>query len=292
LDLFVFVPQTMLLFLIFSRLLVMATGEIFSPMYQRAMGRLSHLMDLSIIPPIRSIVDVGANTGDWSVMINSYFPNAQIFMIEGNPLLFRHLNKTGFPFTFSLIGDSPRPVKFHTHRTFHTGGSIFREKGYDTQDQTRITVMERSLERLDDVLVEKGIKEVDFLKMDIQGAEFLALQGAIKTLEKVTYLTLEVSIHQYNPGAAQFTDIDLFLQKCGFRLYDIIDLRHAPTYEPQIHSLVQADFIWAKANSAVFTSAIYPAPPNSVYTSHLRRIESMKGKQQQKRKRGKKGNGR
>jgi FkbM family methyltransferase len=272
---------------LFLRLLLLAlysisiTGEKFSEMYQASIENLAHLVGQSIIPPIRRIVDVGANTGDWSRLVNSYFPEAQIFMIEGNRRLVSELSQTGFPFTFALIGDRPRPVQFHSHLLHHTGGSIFREQGYDHMNPTKLTVSNGTLERLDDVLERNGIQEVDFLKMDIQGAEFLALHGATETLKKATYVTLEVSIHQYNPGAAQFTDINIFLEKRGYRLYDIIDLRPIKAYEPMIRTLVQADFIWAKADSPIFTSSIYAAPPESVFD--CRRI-GKRGKGAKKRK--------
>ncbi len=141
--------------------------------------------------------------------------------------------------------------------------------------QSRISVRTLNMDTLDNILKERKITKVDFLKMDIQGAEFIALQGAIETLKQVTYLTLETAFHQYNRGGAPFTDINLFLEEMGFRLYDIVDIRPAPLYpKTKLHGLVQADFLWIKADSKAFTGSIYPPPPPSEYECHRKKSQN------------------
>lgn len=243
--------------------------ETFTNMYQKSIQRLSTLISSSYADPIASIVDCGANTGDWTKMIQKYFPQSSIFMIEGNPKLESMLSQVGVPYVISLVGDRRnQTVQFHTHRKYHTGGSVYREQLYSTMKSSDIVIESYQSRRIDDLLAAQNITKVDFLKLDIQGSEFNALRGAIETLKSVTYVTLEISVHQYNPGAVQFSDINIFLEKRGFRLYDVIDLRYGMLYPPNIQGLIQIDYLWAKASSKIFQSTVYPEPPRAVYGCH------------------------
>ena len=51
----------------------------------------------------------------------------------------------------------------------------------------------------------------------------MILAGAIETLKKATFVQLEVSVIQYNKGAACWHEIDAFLRKNGFYFYDSND---------------------------------------------------------------------
>ena len=59
---------------------------------------------------------------------------------------------------------------------------------------------------IDKILEEKGIEHVDFLKIDVQGAELLVLDGAKKTLQNTEFILLEVSsISTRNPESNSFS---------------------------------------------------------------------------------------
>ena len=45
---------------------------------------------------------------------------------------------------------------------------------------------------IDNILKENNIKEADVLKMDIEGAEVLALKGATETLKKLRKIIVEI----------------------------------------------------------------------------------------------------
>mmetsp|Transcript_10897 Transcript_10897/g.11315 ORF Transcript_10897/g.11315 Transcript_10897/m.11315 type:complete len:269 (+) Transcript_10897:98-904(+) len=245
-------------------------SEKFSDRFINSFISLSKLINEGVIENIQSIVDVGANTGDWSRLIHGIFPNSSIFMIEGNTDLEKSLKATGFPYYISLVGDSHRTVTFHRHKTFHTGSSIFREEQYDKFDQSKIIVETRELNRIDDILKKNNVQKVDLFKLDIQGAEFLALLGAVETLKKATYVVLESSIHQYNRGSVQFTDINILLEHHGFRLYDIVDKRKTRIYPGiDFEGTIQADFLWIKSDSKAWTSSMYSKPPPSKYRCEL-----------------------
>lgn len=67
--------------------------------------------------------------------------------------------------------------------------------------------------RLDDI---DGLPPIDFLKMDIQGAELLALEGGTRTLGSCVAIQLEVSFAPLYEGQPSFGAIDVWMRKNGF----------------------------------------------------------------------------
>lgn len=74
-----------------------------------------------------------------------------------------------------------------------------------------------TLTTLDTICRRDGIRP-DALKLDIQGAELAALQGADAILEHVLAIELEVAFQETYVGQPLFADIDNFLRARGFSL--------------------------------------------------------------------------
>ena len=70
------------------------------------------------------------------------------------------------------------------------------------------------------------IPYVDFMKLDIEGAELAALKGAKKLLqESIIGVTCEIAFDQLLENGPIFNEIDAYLKSFGFRLFDIGLLR-------------------------------------------------------------------
>jgi FkbM family methyltransferase len=75
-----------------------------------------------------------------------------------------------------------------------------------------------SLRTIDELLEEQDIHQVDFIKMDIEGSEFDALQGAKMTLQK------------YQPSILIELN-DEALRRCGSSSRDVVKLLHEMNYQ-------------------------------------------------------------
>lgn len=111
---------------------------------------------------------------------------------------------------------------------------------------TLATVSTQAVEtrRLDSVLPE-GV--VDFLKLDVQGAELMVLKSARKTLETTAVVHCEVEFSPIYTGQPLYPDIQQFLNECGFDLIDFIGpARYHYVAEEGVDS-PQDRLIWADA---------------------------------------------
>jgi hypothetical protein len=69
------------------------------------------------------------------------------------------------------------------------------------------------------------IDNPDFIKIDIQGSELLALNGASQTLNDCLGLELEVEFSELYKGQSCFGDVDSYLKNLNFELIDFVNLR-------------------------------------------------------------------
>jgi FkbM family methyltransferase len=74
---------------------------------------------------------------------------------------------------------------------------------------------------LDEALISNGIHDVDFIKLDTQGSELFILEGGLRTLSTCFGLEIEVEFCPVYQGQPLFCDVDHFLRKQGFVLFDL-----------------------------------------------------------------------
>lgn len=111
---------------------------------------------------------------------------------------------------------------------------------------------------LDDILADLGLlDQIDFIKLDIQGAERVALQGATEALKRATFVTAELSTVAFNSaGSACYYEVDALVRANGYFMHDIIELHRG--LPQNFHGIGQFDVIWIRP-----TSSRLPAPAQS-----------------------------
>lgn len=88
-----------------------------------------------------------------------------------------------------------------------------------------VTVAEKeiSVRTLASVLSERGIRTIDFMKLDAEGAEFDILNGSVDYVRDASLLGLlsEIRFHEEINGSPVFSTLDIFLRDLGLRLYGL-----------------------------------------------------------------------
>ena len=108
-------------------------------------------------------------------------------------------------FNIASNGESSSLLEMDKHLFHHPHISIIGQKIVRTR-------------RIDNFIREENINSdlFDFVNIDIQGAELLALRGMPNFLEKARYIYSEVNISEIYNGCAKIEEIDEYLSRFGF----------------------------------------------------------------------------
>jgi len=182
-------------------------------------------------------IDVGAHFGETNHIIRSIYPDKRIVSFEANPECEHILKQQNIEYIICLLGKENKDVSFYINpdnRT-STGCSIYKEESHFFQNAEK---MQLQMYRLDEIV--PVYAKLDFLKMDVQGAEIDVLMGATKLLHTIKYIFLEVSFVKCNKDAPLFDEVFMYLYKQGYKIIDVCE----PTYIENV--LVQTNFLFAK----------------------------------------------
>ncbi len=129
-------------------------------------------------------IDIGANIGYISMLASR--SGGSVLAFEPHPILYKRLlrnidinslaNINAHNFALS---DEAGEAELYSPRDGHHGGTSLQNQGWE-DDADAFTVPTK---RLDDVLPE-SVRSVEFMKIDVEGAELLAIKGAEKTISK------------------------------------------------------------------------------------------------------------
>lgn len=147
----------------------------------------------------RSVIDVGANVGQFGFALKSFFPHIAVYSFEPNPEPYAMLadNATRFSgwatFPFGLA-QTAGTREFFFVKGKSAQGSVFAENATMNLIDASRQAIDVRLEHLTDAALEAyGIPaEIDLVKVDVEGAEF----DVLESLDRIRwrYLYLELSL--------------------------------------------------------------------------------------------------
>lgn len=140
-------------------------------------GELSVIKKISKFNP-KVIIDGGANVGNYSLIVNQFNPDCSIYAFEPVSSTYNELceridvYKNIKPIHKGLY--SAKCSKEINLFESNTHSSLIDIKGLSNQPTSKDTI---ELIKGDDFLKESGIEKIDFLKLDLEGAEYEAILG-------------------------------------------------------------------------------------------------------------------
>ena len=182
-----------------------------------------------VIPdiPTVNVVDIGAMS--WGAGEEPYAPllrldKAKVIGFEPNKEeceKLRGLHSKTHEFYPYFIGDGGAAIYHETN--FAMTGSLYPPNTKLLQqfhNLHELTVLQKrhpvETRRLDDI---EEIADVDFIKIDVQGAEVDVFRGAPKTLAKAALIQTEVEFVELYEGQPLFADVDRVLRGAGYQFH-------------------------------------------------------------------------
>jgi FkbM family methyltransferase len=196
----------------------------------------------------RTVLDVGANRGQFAVFAARRFPGATLFCFEPLPgareQLVRAI-KTPSRLRLSdvALGASTEAAEFHVSSADDSSSlpPISRRQSEafpGTGERTTVTVQVR---RLDEMLTAPELNTPVLLKLDVQGAELAVLEGAELLLPSIDAVLVEVSFVELYAGQPLADAVWAKLRESGFSCRGAWSMTYGPKRE-----CLQGDFLFAR----------------------------------------------
>jgi FkbM family methyltransferase len=178
-----------------------------------------------VLRPGMTFVDVGANMGLYSLFAaKKVTAQGRVLAIEPSSreyeILSRNIKRNHLANIRALniaASDRQGAAELLVAPLKNAGHNTLGEFGYGTALERKERV---PTERLDDIVRQEGLERVDVIKMDVEGAEMLALRGAADTLRRFQpLLLLEVSDRTLQHQGSSSRKLLNFLAAEGYQLY-------------------------------------------------------------------------
>tara|TARA_R100001143_G_C3358323_1_gene133933 strand:+ start:1621 stop:2394 length:774 start_codon:yes stop_codon:yes gene_type:complete len=181
--------------------------------------------------PFSTIIDVGANKGQFVQKIFSFFPNADIYCFE--PLNEPFIKLTEWANTqrcniraFNLaIGDEDKDVEIYLHKAHTPSSSLLTTTTLNEshfpiiKEQKKITVQQKTLDHAfeDENINISDLPRDILIKLDVQGYEEHVIAGGQRVFSQASACILEINLDALYKGQAEFKVIVDMMTNLGYR---------------------------------------------------------------------------
>jgi FkbM family methyltransferase len=192
----------------------------------------------------RTVIDIGAYEGEWSVTAQDIWPSSKVIMVEPNSEKTAKLQAVaaklnGEVFVDLLGATNGKEVQFNV---METGSSVMSERS-----EAPRKIETRALRTLDSLALD--VDAPGLLKIDAQGYELEILRGSNATLKQIEAVLLEVAVIEINEGAPLLHEVVAFMKERNFVAAELADIHRRPLDG----ALSQIDVIFVRENSKLLT---------------------------------------
>ena len=175
----------------------------------------------------KTLIDVGSNKGQFSLMTRKFFPNIMIHSFEPQieilNLQKKVLGTNNINYYNFALGREKKELELYITKR-KDSSSVLRpilsnNKNYIINEKKKISV-----KKLDELLDFKSIEKPSIIKLDVQGYELEVLKGSENTLDYIDYVIAEISSTEIYENQTQADELIKFLQSKSFEIKDRCNL--------------------------------------------------------------------
>jgi len=168
------------------------------------------------------ILDIGSRDLEHSLKFGARYPNARIIAFEPNPYGIQNcqhrlanMRDANIELIEYAVSDQEGEMDFYSVIGNDGCSSLLEpiDVPYGLKQWAKITVQ---VKRLDTVLDDLGINQIDVMWLDTQGTELKVLEGMGSYLDDVKCIYTEASPRPYYVGHILKNDLESFLHNEGF----------------------------------------------------------------------------
>lgn len=180
-----------------------------------------------VLDDLSTLVDVGANVGQWTAGVLEVARPRHIRLFEPSPHVFpivsrRFASRPEVKVVQAAVGDHDGTVSFYVTEHSHNASVLRpREDGQDLLDhgaQVRGQVVVEMVS-LDTALAD--LASIDILKVDVQGFERSVLAGASATLRRTAWVLLEANFVSLYEEDLLLPELHALMLQAGFTLANL-----------------------------------------------------------------------
>ncbi|MFX1555200.1 MAG: FkbM family methyltransferase [Promethearchaeota archaeon] len=171
------------------------------------------------------ILDLGSATAFQSIEFSIVFPDAKIYAFECNPLSIKKcheniINLENIEVVDKAVYNKDGFIKFYPILNYNDASSLYKfSKDYlNTIEKFEQKMINLKATRIDTWAKEKEIRKIDLCWLDLQGAEYEAIEGIGDLIYNIQALYIEVAEKAIYNGQKLIYDIKDLLENKGFSM--------------------------------------------------------------------------
>lgn len=200
----------------------------------------------------KTIIDVGANIGQFSVAALKLFKQAKIISIEPDPEVAIKLKNnirenSNTEVIVCAAGDKTGEVKFFRNKDSQVSsimeiGVIRKNLFPNSKVKAEVNV---PMNTLDSLFENRELQKPILLKLDVQGAELKVLNGSKNLLKNVKWIVIEVAFVNLYKGEPSFNELCKILKQYNFNFKKPLNYHISPNRL----EIIEMDALFEKAEN-------------------------------------------
>lgn len=174
-----------------------------------------------------TLIDIGANNGDYSLLLNNVFEDANIYSFEPMKEIYEEAQKVLAPysntklFKYGMHSSVGKLTLYNSSDNHNDQISTSYKQGLvDFYGVDKVNEFQIDVNTLDNFCAENGLDTIDFLKIDVEGGEMEVLKGADKLLANEKICAIQFEFNDFNVSSRTFMK-DFYDKLVNYNFYRI-----------------------------------------------------------------------